>query len=113
MTAEEFIVQYLANALSVPVSGDIPSPMPERFVTVEQVASKTENHVYHPRIAVQSWAGSRNDASDLNEEVKKAMSAAVAAPEISRCALDTDYNFPELELKHPRYQALFDITYLG
>jgi hypothetical protein len=113
MTAEEFIIQYLANTLTVPVSGDVPSPKPERFVTVEQVASKTENHVYHPRLAVQSWAESRNDASDLNEEVKKAMAAAVAAPEISRCALDTDYNFPELELKHPRYQAMFEITYLG
>lgn len=113
MTAEEFIVSYLATALEEPVSGDIPEPLPERFVTVEKTGSKLENHIYQPTLAVQSWAESRAEAAALNERVKRAMARAITFKEISRCALDTDYNFPELELKHPRYQAIYQITYLG
>lgn len=113
MTVEEFYVDYLTETLDVPVSGDIPSPMPERFVTIEKTGSRSENQLYHPVIAVQSWAESRMEAARLNEQVKLAMVTSIRSPRISRCNLDTDYNFPELELKRPRYQAVFDITYLG
>ena len=112
MTVEEFFVDFLSDALDVPVSGDIPDAMPESFVTLEQTGSRTENYLYHPTLAVQSWASSRADASALNEKVKAAMARAIEQPQISRCQLDTDYNFPELEMKHPRYQAIFEITYL-
>ena len=113
MTIEESLVAYLSTKLPVHVSGDVPSPRPSRFVTVEQTGSSTANHVYSPTVAVQSWAGSRTEASELNELVKKVMAEAVYAPEISRCKLDTDYNFPDLETLHPRYQAIFEITFLG
>lgn len=113
MNTEEFIIKYLSEKLDVPVSGEVPNPLIESFVTVEQTGSRTENHLYHPTLAIQSWAESRAKARALNEKVKNAMAAAIFCPEISRCALDTDYNFPDLELKHPRYQAIFAITFLG
>lgn len=112
MTVEEFYVDFLSDALNVPVSGNIPDPMPERFVTIEKIGSRYENYLYHPVIAVQSWAGSRMDAARLNEEVKLAMVTSIRSARISRCNLDTDYNFPDLDLKRARYQAVFDITYL-
>ena len=37
--------------------------------------------------------------------------SAVLLTEISRCALDTDYNYPDLATKRPRYQALFEIVH--
>lgn len=113
MTVEEYFVAYLAPILKVHVSGDIPSPMPERFVTLEQTGSSLENYMYKPVIAVQSWAQTRLDAVNLNEQVKAAMLAAVSLPEVSSCRLSTDYNFPDLESKRPRYQAIFEITYLN
>lgn len=112
MTAEEFFIEYLSNALPVPVSGDVPNPKPERFVTLEQTGSRTENHIYHPTLAVQAWAETRAEAGELNELVKAAMLEAISQPRISNCQLDTDYYFPELEMQHPRYQAIFAITYL-
>lgn len=112
MRAEEFFVEFLSNALTVPVSGDVPSPKPERFVTLEQTGSRTENYIYHPTLAVQAWAETRADAGELIDAVKSAMAQAIVEPRISSCDLETDYYFPELETKHPRYQAIFQITYL-
>ena len=112
MTAEEFFVDFLSTALDVHVAGDMPEPKPLRFVTLEQTGSRTENHIYHPTLAVQSWAESRAAAAALNEAVKDAMSMAIFHPRVSSCELETDYYFPELELKHPRYQAIYNITYL-
>lgn len=111
MNIEEFIVDYLSGALSVPVSGDVPSPVLPRFVTVEKTGGGRENKIPSATIAVQAWAETRADAADLCSEVEAAMEAILAEPEISRCALDSSYNFPDLERKKPRYQAVFSVIH--
>lgn len=112
MNIEEFIIQYLSGALDVPVSGDVPDVGTiQRFVTVEKTGSRLSNHIYSPTLAIQSWAESRAEAIRLNEQVKAAMAAALELPEISRSALNSDYNFPDLVRKRPRYQAVYDLVY--
>ena len=111
MNIEEFIIEYLSGALSVPVNGDVPSPVLPNFVTVEKTGGRSENKISSATVAVQSWAESRADAADLCAEVEAAMEALVEEPEISRCALDSSYNFPDLERKKPRYQAVFSIVH--
>ena len=75
MTIEEYIIDYLATALATtvgsttipfPVSGDVPSPVPDRFVTVEQTGADAENKIRFATIAVQSWHTSRAKAAELN-----------------------------------------------
>lgn len=111
MTIEEYTVQYLADVLDVPVSGDVPSPMPEAFVTVEQTGSGEGNRIRTATLAVQSWAGSRAEAAQLNQLVEQAMETMAAQPEISRAALNTSYNFTDTTRKRPRYQAVFEIVH--
>lgn len=112
MTAEEYFVAYLAAALpGVPVSGNVPEPTPEVFVTVERVGGGEENHIKRADIAVQSWAGTRAAAAQLNEQVKAAMAEAIDDGNISRCHLDTDYNFTDTTTRHPRYQAVFEVVH--
>lgn len=111
MTIEAFVVQYLSERLDAPVSGDIPGNRPARFVTVEQTGSRFSNYVTTATVAVQSWAESRAEAMALNERVKAAMAEAVSMAEISRCVLETDYNFPDLTSKTARYQAVFEIVH--
>ena len=111
MTIEEFIILYLSGRLSVPVSGDVPSPVPVSFVTVEKTGAGRENRIDSATIAIQSWAASRDAAARLCAEVEAAMGGIIAEPEISRCALDTSYNFPDLSRERPRYQAVFSITH--
>lgn len=111
MTIEEFIIDYLADELSVGVSGSVPHPMPEEFVTVEQTGSSLQDKIYASTLAIQSWSTSRAAAAALNELVKAAMDAAAALPEISRSALNTDYNYTDETTHKPRYQAVYDVVH--
>ena len=70
-----------------------------------------ENRIGSATIAIQAWAASRDAAARLCAEVEAAMGGIIAEPEISRCALDSSYNFPDLERKKPRYQAVFSIVH--
>lgn len=105
------MIEYLTGALPVPVSGDVPSPLPPRFVTVEQTGGRRPEKIGSATLAVQCWAQSRDAAGQLCEDVIAAMEAITAADEISRCELDTAYNYTDTERRKPRYQAVFDITH--
>lgn len=111
MTIEEYIVLYLSGKLGVPVSGDVPSPMPATFVTVEKTGGGSTDHIASAKIAVQSWAASRDAAAQLCASVEAAMNGIIAEPEISRCALDTSYNYTDTRRKVFRYQAVFDLVH--
>lgn len=111
MIIEQFILNHLSEQLDAPVYGDIPSPRPARFITVEQTGSRQLDYINTANIAVQSWAQSRAEAALLNEAVKKAMQAAAASPDISRCHLESDYNYTDLATKTPRYQAVFEVVH--
>lgn len=111
MTIEEFAVLYLSGRLNVPVSGDVPSPLPTSFVTVEKTGGGVTDKISSATLAVQSWAPTRDAAAQLCAAVEAVMAGIVAEPEISRCALDTSYNFTDTTRKIFRYQAIFSVVH--
>ena len=111
MSIEAYIIGYLSEALSVPVSGSVPHPMPDEFVTVEKTSGSHTDRIKGATVVVESWSTSRAAADALNELVKEAMEGMAAEDEISRCALETDYNYPDLATNKPRYQAVFDVVH--
>lgn len=112
MNIEKIIIEFLQRSLPLPVSGDVPtSGTSPAFITVEKTGGSEREHIRRATVAVQSWAGSRAEAAELNESVIAAMAELTSLPEISRCELSGDYNFPSLATKHPRYQAVFEIVY--
>ena len=54
---------------------------------------------------------SETAAAALNETVKEAMAGLTALPEISRCALVSDYNYTDRSTDTCRYQAVFDVVH--
>ena len=112
MTIEAFIVDYLSGEFSgISVSGDVPHPKPQEFITVEKTGERITNRIPKAEIVVQSWAASRAEAMALSDRVTGAMLDMVAEPEIMRCKLNAEYNYPLEEAKHPRYQAVFEVVY--
>ena len=120
MNIEEYIINYLSTALteqigsttvSIPVYGDVPSPVEDCFVTVEQTGASEENKIRTATIAVQSWETSRDKAAKLNDKVIAAMEAMISQAAISRSALDNSYNYTDLSRNKPRYQAVFTVVY--
>ena len=84
---------------------------------VEKTGSGCEDGIYNATIAVQSYGPAATshdgtlDAARLNELVKAAMQDADNLPQLVRCDLYSDYNFPDTTRKRPRYQAVFGVVH--
>lgn len=112
MLIEELTVMYLSGRMPVRVSGSVPSPMPERFITVARTGGSETNHIRAATIAVKCWSGiSKDDAARLCDNAEKAMKEFISLPEISRCSLNSSYENTDEKTKRWRYQAVFDIVY--
>lgn len=110
---EKTILDYLSGVLDVPVYMERPPEEPKSYVLIEKTGSSAENYIESATLAVQSYAASMYDAAALNERVKAAMEGSIERPDISRCDCNSDYNYTDTTKKKYRYQAVFDIVYLG
>lgn len=109
---ETTILNYLKSKLSVNVYTEIPADPPASFVVFEKTGSSRDNRLDKATVAFQSYADSLYNAAELNEEVKEVVEGMIELPCISKCYLNSDYNFTDTAIKQYRYQALYVITYL-
>lgn len=112
---EETILNFLSERLSVPCFMAVPENAPDNFVVLEKTGSGSNDGLLSAVLAVQSYGPQQESglysAAKLNEQVKAVMQDAATLAEISRCELNTDYNFPDITRKRPRYQAVFDLVH--
>lgn len=108
---EKTILEYLTDALSMPVYMEVPEKPPDTFVLVEKTGSSRANRVNRATLTVQSWAKTMAAAAELNDEVKAVMDSLPELDNVSACRLNSDYNFTDLTTKHYRYQAVFDLVF--
>lgn len=110
---ELIVLNYLKSVLTdVEITTEIRQGMAGSFVSFEKTGSGlSEQLLPSATIAVQSWADSLYDAMVLNERVKTAMLDLPSLKEVTRCSLNSDYNYTDTATKHPRYQAVFDVVY--
>ena len=106
------ILNYLRQLLNVPVYMEEPKKPPESYVLIEKTAGSKKNHILSATLAIQSYAGTLYGAAKLNEEVKAAMEQSIAISNVSKAALNSDYNFTDTSTKRYRYQAVYNMTYM-
>ena len=109
---ETTVLNYLKEALTVPVRMEMPENPPRRYVVLEKTGSSRTNRLNTATIAAQSYAESLVEAAKLNEEVKAAIDNMIELDAISACRLNSDYNFTDTQTKNYRYQCVYVITYL-
>lgn len=109
---EATVLNYLKEALTVPVRMEVPENPPRRYVVLEKTGSSRMNRLNTATIAAQSYAESLVEAAKLNEEVKAAIDNMIELDAISACRLNSDYNFTDTQTKNYRYQCVYIITYL-
>lgn len=102
------LLEYLKSKLNVPIV--LEEIQEKEYVLIERTGSGIDNHIKNTTFAIQSYSDSLYNAAFLNEEVKEAMEHFAELDEISRCELNTDYNYTDTSTKHYRYQAIFDIV---
>ena len=108
---EKTVLDYLNEALDVPVYMEMPEKQPKEFVLIEKTRSSTEDFINLATVALQSYAESMFQAAVLNEKVKKAMDNIIVLDDISRSKRNSDYNFTDTTKKKYRYQAVYDLVY--
>lgn len=107
---EKVILDFLNLELEVNAYMEVPERQDEEFVTIEKTGSGERDYVESATIAIQSYADTLYRAAALNEEVKKAMQKAIELEQISKCKINSDYNYTDTSTKKHRYQAVYDIV---
>lgn len=80
-------------------------------LTVEQTAGFERDHVLDcVMIAIQAWASSKKEASDLLREACAAMALFIDHKNVAKCKRTAFYNFPDYEHGYDRYQAIFELV---
>ena len=112
------VIKYLKGKTSAGnhVYAEKPKCHPAKYILIEKTGSSTENMITTSTIAVQSIedslrSGTMLDVMKLNEEVKEVMLEIITEDYVSKCALNSDYNFTDNSTKEYRYQAVFQITH--
>lgn len=111
---EAFVIAHL-KAKDFDAFADVPDgklvSKPSEFVTVEQTGGSTDGvAIGTVTLAVQSWAPSRYEASQLAAEVDAAMFTLVDnVNPITHVSRSSIYNFPTSQ-QEPRYQGVYELT---
>ena len=109
---ETIILEYLSPLVGAPVYMEVPPDPPAAYVIVEKVGGRKDEHIDRATVALQSCSTeSLYRAACLNEAAKRAMEAITELPDVSRCRLNSDYNFTDKKTKTYRYQAVFDLIF--
>lgn len=108
---EQIILEYLSENLSIPVKLEEEPNLPPKYVLIEKTGSGEADHIKRATFAIQSYADSLYSAALLNENVKEVMKNIVDLDEISKCSLNSDYNYTDTGRKKHRYQAVYDIVH--
>lgn len=81
------------------------------FVLIEKVGGGEKNYIQNSTFAIQSFSDSLYNAAVLNEKVKEIMQQIIELDEVSKCSLNSDYNYTNPNTKEYRYQAVFELTH--
>lgn len=108
---EATVIRFLQDKLDVPVYAERPETPDPAYIIVEKVGSGENNQINRATIAVQSYAGTMFQAAALNHQMIRAMKRLIEEDTVSRCHLNSDYDYTDETTKSYRYQAVFDITY--
>ena len=110
---ETIVVGYLDGRVEdVPAYADRPKNPPEEYLLIEKTGGNETNQIERATVAVQSYADSLYRAAAINRGVEKAMKGLTDMDEVSKCKLNSSYNYTDTESKKYRYQAVFDITFM-
>ena len=108
---ETIVIGYLNNRLSVPAYAERQENPETEYILVEKTGGGRRNLIENAMITIQSYAGSKFRAAQINQEVKAAMDQITALDNVSACKLNSDYDYTDTETKSYRYQAVYDITF--
>ena len=108
---EEIVLNYLSEALRVPARMEEQEGIGAEYVLVEKTGGGGNEYLKHSTVAIKSISTSLHKAAELNETVEEEMRKIISLDDVTKCELNSDYNYTDTKKKKYRYQAIFDITH--
>lgn len=108
---EKIVLDYLNGKLKVPAYMEEKGNMPEEYVLIEKTGGGGNSCIRNATLAIQSFSASKFKAANLNEKVVEEMENIIELDDISKCALNSSYDYTDTAKKRYRYQAIFDIVH--
>lgn len=109
---ETTIIEFLREG-GLAAFGEEPretTPLP--YFVVERTAGGEDTHLREATVAIRSYGASMAEAARASSDVLiPRMRRLAELPAVTRCTLNSDYNFTDTATKRYRYQAVFEITY--
>lgn len=113
MNVEKLVVSWLGEHCGVPVYGEVPSEDEKPhgvFVTVERTGGAFgKDGIDRSMIAVQCWARSMVDASELAGKVASLAGSIEDEPDVAECSVNSLHRHPTAK-QEPRYQVVLDMA---
>ena len=109
---EKTVLDYLNSKLSVQAYMERPEKAVLPYVLLEVTSGSSYEHICNATFAIQSYSTSLYTAAKLNKQVVDAMADIDDLTNVSKCSLNTFYNYTNTTTKEYRYQALFDLVYM-
>lgn len=107
------VIKELGRLLDAPVYGEVPPNRPKSFVTVERVAGKHGLIIDKPTFAIQTWAGSKAEASKLAYKVADVFDRLPeTTPMLGAADVVSIYSFPDPESRSPRFQLTANAVFI-
>ena len=108
---EASLVEWLPGIVGAPAYAQVPDPRPETFITVQRTGGTCTVGIDAPAVAVDAWAGSAYEASELALAVRDAMVLrAVEVPEIRHVDVGSGpYPSPDADSRQPAYRTVFNM----
>ena len=92
---EQIVLNYLDENMDVGAYMEKPEEPEDEYILIEKTSGAYENFIASAEIVIQSYAGSLYRAAELNESVKQTMENIIELDEISKCSLNSDYNYTD------------------
>lgn len=109
---EQTVIDYLGEIVPTYAEEPEEAPADGRYCVVEKTGGgRNAPGIRDAMIAVQCYAPSLAAAAQLCEDVVAYMDGITALPSVSRCELNSSYNYTDDRKKAYRYQAVFGIVY--
>lgn len=111
---EATVITYLIQVLDTDrVYAETPAEPPEEYWLVELTSSGESNHIQSATIAVQAISNvSMLRAAEMSQAAVKAMREITLLQDVSKCQLNSKYNYTDTTMRQYRYQAVFDLVYM-
>lgn len=110
---EDKVRAFLESKLNIPVLMEEPKEPSKNMVIIEKTGGSQNNLLSSSILAIKSYAPSKYEAAELNDDVKHWMldgiEGLITLDEVTSVNLNSDYDFTDTTSKRYRYQAIFEI----